>query len=115
MAKTKGRAKTAPRARSTERPATGGAHGALWRQLALLGGIVVSVYVLVAVATYNPRDPSFTHFSADAVHNAGGLTAVQRPDTAQAPQMVVSALTRTPAQFVLSVAEIAGLLGTLGA
>ena len=49
-----------------------------------------------------------------AVRNAGGLTAVQHPDTAHAPQMVVSALSRTLAHFVGSVAEIADLLGTLG-
>jgi len=48
-----------------------------------------------------------------AVHRAGGVTVVQQPDSARAPLMVVSALQRSPADFVLSLAEIAQLLGTL--
>jgi two-component system chemotaxis response regulator CheB len=48
-----------------------------------------------------------------AVHRAGGVTVAQQPDTAQAPLMVVSALQRSPADFVLSLDEIAKLLGDL--
>jgi len=49
-----------------------------------------------------------------AIHRAGGVTVVQRPDSAKAPLMVVSALQRNPADFVLSLAEIAALLKGLG-
>jgi two-component system chemotaxis response regulator CheB len=49
-----------------------------------------------------------------AVHQAGGVTVVQRPDSAKVPLMVVSALQRGPADFVLSLPEIAQLLGALG-
>jgi two-component system, chemotaxis family, protein-glutamate methylesterase/glutaminase len=45
-----------------------------------------------------------------AVHRAGGVTVVQRPDSAKVPLMVVSALQRNPADFVLSLPEIAELL-----
>jgi two-component system, chemotaxis family, protein-glutamate methylesterase/glutaminase len=45
-----------------------------------------------------------------AVHRAGGTTVVQRPDSAKVPLMVVSALQRNPADFVLSLPEIAELL-----
>jgi two-component system, chemotaxis family, protein-glutamate methylesterase/glutaminase len=45
-----------------------------------------------------------------AVHRAGGITVVQRPDSAKVPLMVVSALQRNPADFVLSLPEIAELL-----
>jgi len=48
-----------------------------------------------------------------AIHCAGGVTVVQRPDNAAVPLMVVSALQRSPADFVLSLEEIARLLGTL--
>jgi two-component system, chemotaxis family, protein-glutamate methylesterase/glutaminase len=48
-----------------------------------------------------------------AVHRAGGVTVVQEPEGAQAPFMVVSALKRTPADFVLPLAEIASLLRAL--
>jgi two-component system chemotaxis response regulator CheB len=48
-----------------------------------------------------------------AVHGAGGVTVVQRPEDAQAPYMLVSALKRTPADFVFSLADIAGLLRAL--
>lgn len=48
-----------------------------------------------------------------AVHRAGGLTVVQDPQTAQASLMVVSALKRTAPDFVLSLEQIAALLGTL--
>jgi len=49
-----------------------------------------------------------------AIHRAGGATVVQRPDSAKVPLMVVSALQRNPADFVLSLAEIAALLKGLG-
>jgi two-component system, chemotaxis family, protein-glutamate methylesterase/glutaminase len=44
------------------------------------------------------------------VHRAGGVTVVQRPEDAYASFMIVSALKRTAADCVLSLAEIAGLL-----
>ena len=49
----------------------------------------------------------------DAVRRAGGRTAVQRPDTAQVPAMVESALQRGPVDYVLTLDEIAALLRTL--
>jgi two-component system chemotaxis response regulator CheB len=45
-----------------------------------------------------------------AIHRAGGVTVVQQPDSAQVPLMVVSALQRNPADFVLSLPEIGELL-----
>ena len=45
-----------------------------------------------------------------AIHRAGGVTVVQQPDSAQVPLMVVSALQRNPADFVLSLPELAQLL-----
>jgi two-component system chemotaxis response regulator CheB len=48
-----------------------------------------------------------------AVRQAGGVTVVQQPDSARVPLMVVSALQRGPADFVLSLPEIAQLLGAL--
>jgi two-component system, chemotaxis family, protein-glutamate methylesterase/glutaminase len=48
-----------------------------------------------------------------AIHRAGGVTVVQRPDRAAVPLMVVSALRRSPADFVLSLEEIGRLLGSL--
>jgi two-component system chemotaxis response regulator CheB len=48
-----------------------------------------------------------------AVREAGGVTVVQQPDSAKVPLMVVSALQRGPADFVLSLPEIASLLGGL--
>jgi two-component system, chemotaxis family, protein-glutamate methylesterase/glutaminase len=45
-----------------------------------------------------------------AVHQAGGVTVVQQPDSAKVPLMIVSALQRNPADFVLSLPEIAELL-----
>ena len=50
-----------------------------------------------------------------AVHDAGGVTIVQRPDTALAPLMALSALKLRPADWVLTLSEIAGMLGTLDA
>jgi two-component system chemotaxis response regulator CheB len=49
-----------------------------------------------------------------AIHRAGGVTVVQQPDSAKAPLMVVSALQRNPADFVLSLPEISMLLRDLG-
>ena len=48
-----------------------------------------------------------------AVHDAGGITIVQQPDTARAPQMVLSALKLRPADAILSLEEIAAALRTL--
>jgi two-component system chemotaxis response regulator CheB len=48
-----------------------------------------------------------------AIHDAGGVTVVQRPDTARAPLMALSALKLRPADGVLTLAEIAGILRTL--
>jgi two-component system chemotaxis response regulator CheB len=48
-----------------------------------------------------------------AIHQAGGVTVVQQPDSAKVPLMIVSALQRGPADYVLSLPEIAQLLGTL--
>jgi two-component system chemotaxis response regulator CheB len=45
-----------------------------------------------------------------AVHRAGGVTVVQQPDSAKVPLMVVSALQRNAADFVLSLPQIAQLL-----
>jgi two-component system chemotaxis response regulator CheB len=45
-----------------------------------------------------------------AVHRAGGVTVVQQPDSAKVPAMVVSALQRNPADFVLPLPGIADLL-----
>ena len=48
-----------------------------------------------------------------AVHDAGGVTVVQDPETAFAPQMVLSALKLRRPDYVLSIERIALLLGTL--
>jgi two-component system chemotaxis response regulator CheB len=48
-----------------------------------------------------------------AVHRVGGLTVVQKPEEAQSPYMLVSALKRTPADFVCSLAQIADLFRAL--
>lgn len=50
-----------------------------------------------------------------AVHEAGGVTVVQCPQTARAPQMVLSALKLRPADCVLPLNEIAEMLRTLKA
>jgi two-component system, chemotaxis family, protein-glutamate methylesterase/glutaminase len=50
-----------------------------------------------------------------AVHAAGGITVVQDPQGAQAPYMLVSAMKRTQPDFVLSLADVGGLLGALEA
>jgi two-component system chemotaxis response regulator CheB len=48
-----------------------------------------------------------------AVHQAGGITVVQQPQTAAAPLMVESALKGCPVDYVLSLEEIAALLQRL--
>jgi two-component system, chemotaxis family, protein-glutamate methylesterase/glutaminase len=48
-----------------------------------------------------------------AVHNAGGLTVVQNPETAIAPHMALAALKQCAVDWVLSLDEIAALLQTL--
>jgi two-component system, chemotaxis family, protein-glutamate methylesterase/glutaminase len=48
-----------------------------------------------------------------SVHDAGGLTVVQEPETAQSSAMVRSALERRPHNLVLSLKRIAELLGDL--
>jgi two-component system, chemotaxis family, protein-glutamate methylesterase/glutaminase len=48
-----------------------------------------------------------------AVHNAGGTTVVQDPDTAHSSYMATAALKLTAADFVLPLPEIADLLSTL--
>jgi len=46
----------------------------------------------------------------DAIRRAGGITVVQRPETAQTSLMPESALKRGAADFVLTIEEIAALL-----
>lgn len=48
-----------------------------------------------------------------AVHAAGGVTVVQQPEDALVPHMVRSALQRTPANFVITLAQLARLLSEL--
>jgi chemotaxis response regulator CheB len=48
------------------------------------------------------------------VHDAGGLTVVQEPETAQSSVMILSALERRPHNLVLSLESIAALLSELG-
>ena len=50
-----------------------------------------------------------------AIHDAGGVTVVQSPQTARAPNMALSALQLRPADAVMPPAEIADLLRTLDA
>jgi two-component system chemotaxis response regulator CheB len=49
-----------------------------------------------------------------AVHDAGGLTVVQAPQTAQSQAMILSALERRPVDFVLDLPGIAELLRRVG-
>jgi two-component system, chemotaxis family, protein-glutamate methylesterase/glutaminase len=49
----------------------------------------------------------------EAVRRAGGWTIVQQPETAQASLMTEAALKRGPVDCVLSLAQIARVLGTL--
>jgi two-component system, chemotaxis family, protein-glutamate methylesterase/glutaminase len=48
-----------------------------------------------------------------AIHDAGGMTIIQQPESAQVKQMVISALNRNPTSQVLDLPGIAALLGTL--
>ncbi|HEX3949329.1 MAG TPA: chemotaxis protein CheB [Steroidobacteraceae bacterium] len=48
-----------------------------------------------------------------AIHDAGGVTVVQCPQTARVPHMVLSALELRPADCVLPLDGIAGMLRTL--
>jgi two-component system, chemotaxis family, protein-glutamate methylesterase/glutaminase len=48
-----------------------------------------------------------------AVRNAGGITIVQHPRSAQVKQMVVCALNRNPASHVMELEEISALLRTV--
>jgi len=48
-----------------------------------------------------------------AIHDAGGVTVVQCPNTARAPLMALSALKLRPADRVLPLIEIADILRTL--
>jgi two-component system chemotaxis response regulator CheB len=48
-----------------------------------------------------------------AVHDGGGLTVVQQPETAHSPQMALSALKLRRADLVLPLDGIVALLGTL--
>jgi two-component system chemotaxis response regulator CheB len=50
-----------------------------------------------------------------AIHDAGGITVVQSPQTARAPHMALSALKLRQADRVLALDEIAGMLRTLDA
>ena len=50
-----------------------------------------------------------------AIHDAGGVTIVQSPRTARAPQMALSALKLRPADCVLPLEEIADMLRALDA
>lgn len=50
-----------------------------------------------------------------AIHDAGGVTIVQSPQTARAPQMALSALKLRPADCVLPLEEIADMLRALDA
>lgn len=48
-----------------------------------------------------------------AIHDAGGITVVQQPETAAAPNMALSALKLRPADWVLPLEKIADLLRSL--
>jgi two-component system chemotaxis response regulator CheB len=48
-----------------------------------------------------------------AVSNAGGITIVQQPHSAQVKSMVLSALNRNPSSYVLELAGISATLATL--
>jgi two-component system, chemotaxis family, protein-glutamate methylesterase/glutaminase len=48
-----------------------------------------------------------------AVHDAGGITVVQTPSMAQAPQMVIAAIKIRQPDYVLSLDEIAAMLSAL--
>jgi two-component system chemotaxis response regulator CheB len=48
-----------------------------------------------------------------AIQDGGGITVVQNPETARAPQMILSALKLRPADLVLPLDGIAALIETL--
>lgn len=48
-----------------------------------------------------------------AINEAGGITVIQQPESAQVKQMVISALNRNPTSQVLDLPGIAALLATL--
>jgi two-component system, chemotaxis family, protein-glutamate methylesterase/glutaminase len=48
-----------------------------------------------------------------AIQDGGGITVAQQPDTARAPQMILSTLKRRPVDLVLPLDGIAALLETL--
>jgi two-component system chemotaxis response regulator CheB len=48
-----------------------------------------------------------------AVHEAAGITVAQQPDTAQSSLMPMAAIKRSPVDYVLTLEQIADLLGTL--
>jgi two-component system, chemotaxis family, protein-glutamate methylesterase/glutaminase len=48
-----------------------------------------------------------------AVHGAEGITVAQRPDTAQSSMMPMAAIKASPIDYVLTLEQIAELLGTL--
>jgi two-component system chemotaxis response regulator CheB len=48
-----------------------------------------------------------------AIQDGGGITVAQQPDTARAPQMILSTLRRRPVDLVLPLDGIAALLETL--
>jgi len=48
-----------------------------------------------------------------AIHDAGGITIIQQPESAQVKTMVISALIRNPRSEVLDLHGIAALLGTV--
>ena len=50
-----------------------------------------------------------------AIHDHGGVTVVEHPETAHSPQMAMSALKLRPADLILPLEQIALLLGALGA
>lgn len=50
-----------------------------------------------------------------AVHDQGGVTVVEHPETSFSPQMALAALKMRPADLVLPLPQIGLLLGTLGA
>jgi two-component system chemotaxis response regulator CheB len=74
-----------------------------------------------AVDVYGPRLVGIVLTGANddgaeglaAIHEAGGITVIQQPESALAKQMVISALKRNPDSEVLDLGGIAALLGTL--
>jgi DNA segregation ATPase FtsK/SpoIIIE-like protein len=62
VAKRKGRTKRESREATAAGRSLAPRGRAVLRQLSLLVGIFASIYVLAALATYDPTDPSFTHF-----------------------------------------------------